>query len=332
MVNLIFRLDLDSGKYAGTGHFKRIEMIYKNLKNNYRNIKYYFLYKKLDNSKKLLNSLSKKNHITFSKKFENKLSFIKENDIIICDTPFGIDESLKNFIIKKNLKKVILIDDLNKPKINNCTIINGIISFKKRLFKTKNIKLYQGANYILLDKNYVSKKINRSGKLFTILVCLGGTDLNNNLIKIVKILNKFSKLRILLIIGSQIKNNNRIFSLNKKKNKNIIFLRGKKNIYKYFCKANICLTAGGISMFESVSLKKPTLVYQTYNHQKYAVNNLAKKRLIHLIAKKNKIYEKNILNILDYYSKTKKNVINNSIFDNKNYYRIMNILKKEINR
>ena len=32
MINLIFRLDLDNGEYAGTGHFKRVEMIYKYLK------------------------------------------------------------------------------------------------------------------------------------------------------------------------------------------------------------------------------------------------------------------------------------------------------------
>ena len=330
MINLIFRLDLDSGRYAGTGHFKRVEMIYKYLKKKYPNIKFFFLYKKLTNSKKLLNSLSKKNHIIFTEKFENKLSFVKENDIIICDTPFGIDKNLKNFISQKNLKKIILIDDLNKPKIDSCTIINGIIYFKKKLVKTENTKLYQGLNYILLDKNYIPKKIGHSNKLFTILVCLGGTDLKDNLINITNILNKLPKLKILLIIGSQIKNNNKIFNL--AKNKNIIFLKGKKNIYKYFCQANICLTAGGISMFESVSLKKPTLVYQTHDHQKYAINYLAKKKLIHLIGKKNKIYKNNIIKLLNYYSKTKKNKINNSIMDNKNYYRIMNILKKEINK
>ena len=32
MINLIFRLDLDNGEHAGTGHFKRVEMIYKYLK------------------------------------------------------------------------------------------------------------------------------------------------------------------------------------------------------------------------------------------------------------------------------------------------------------
>ena len=55
MINLIFRLDLDSGRYAGTGHFKRVEMIYKYLKKKYPNIKFFFLNKKLTNSKKLLN-------------------------------------------------------------------------------------------------------------------------------------------------------------------------------------------------------------------------------------------------------------------------------------
>ena len=331
MINLIFRLDLDNGEYAGTGHFKRVEMIYKYLKKKHSNINFFFLYKELTNSKTLLDSLSRKNHIIFDKNFENKLSFVKKNDIILCDTPFGIDQDLKKLITSKNLKKIILIDDLNKPLIKNCTIINGIIYFKKKLIKSKNIKLYQGPNYVLLNKNYVSTKIKKENKIFTILVCLGGTDLNNNLSRIVKILDNISNIKILLIIGSQIKNDNKIFNLPKKKN--IIFIIGKKNIYKYFHKADIALTAGGITMFESISLNKPTLVYQTYNHQKYAINYFRERKLIQLIGKNHKIYHKDILNLINYYKKLrsyktkyKKNMNNSS------YNKIMNIIEKIINK
>ena len=125
--NLIFRLDLDSGKYAGTGHFTRIKKIYYFLKKKYPSINFIFLYKKLENSKSMLNTFIKKNHVIFNNSFDQKLNFIDKNDIILCDTPFGVDDSLNKFIIKKKISRVVLIDDLNKPKINNCTIINGII-------------------------------------------------------------------------------------------------------------------------------------------------------------------------------------------------------------
>ena len=58
-------------KYAGTGHFKRIEIIYKYLKKN--NIKIPFFIQNLDNSKNTLNNLMKK-IIIYNHNFE-KIKF-----------------------------------------------------------------------------------------------------------------------------------------------------------------------------------------------------------------------------------------------------------------
>ena len=44
MRNLIFCFDLDNGKYAGTGHFKRVESLYF-LRKEFSDLKFYFLYK-----------------------------------------------------------------------------------------------------------------------------------------------------------------------------------------------------------------------------------------------------------------------------------------------
>ena len=330
MRNLIFRLDLDSGKTAGTGHFKRVEIIYNFLKEEYPELKIFFLYKKLDNSKNTLNTLTKKNHFIYEEGFEKKLNFVNVHDIFICDTPLGIDISLKKFFIKKNISKILLIDDLNKVRLNNCTIVNGITSFKKKI-KTKGlVKVYSGDKYILLNKLYLKKTIKKANKKFTILVTLGGTDLNNNLYKIIIFLSKISNIKILLIIGSQTKKKNPIFGVN---NKNIIVISNKKNIYKYFCESDITITAGGISMFESVSLKKPTLVFQTHSHQKFAIKYLLQNNAIIKIGENGNIQNKKLFKIINFYRKNKiLTNLNSANIDGKGYYRIIKIIKKIINK
>ena len=330
MKNIIFRLDLDSGKYAGTGHYKRIEIIYSFLKKKYRNLNYFFLYKSLDNSKNTLNQLIKKNHIIYDKNFEKKLNFCNKNDIFICDTPFGIDCRVKNFLIKKKISKVLLFDDFNKPKLKNCIIVNGIKSFKNKIKKKNSIRLYSGEKYILLNKLYSRALMKKQNTKFTILLTLGGTDLNNNLYRILIILKKIPNVKIFVIIGSQIKKNNPIFKIIDKK---IKFILNKKNIYKYYCNSNICITAGGISMFESIALKKPTLVFQTHAHQEHAVKYLLKKNVIIKIGSKGKVQKKRLYKIIDLFIRNKiKLYPNNTNIDGMGYNRIIKIIKTIINK
>ena len=93
MRNLIFRFDLDNGKYAGTGHFKRVESLYFFLRKEFPDLKFYFLYKNLISSKDILKTLSSKNHIIYNKYYKKKLNFVNQDDIFIVDTPLA--EELK---------------------------------------------------------------------------------------------------------------------------------------------------------------------------------------------------------------------------------------------
>lgn len=327
--NLIFRLDLDSGKYAGTGHLTRIRKIYYFLKKKYLHLNFIFLYKNLDNSKSMLDAVTKKNHFIFDQNFEKKINFINEDDIVICDTPFGIDNNFKKFITKKKISRVLLIDDLNKPKIDKCTIVNGISYFKKKIKPFKNNKIFQGPKYIFLDKIYAQKKNKGSQKNLTILVSTGGTDRKNNLFKIINCLKDIPKIKILLIIGSQVKKSNKVFKF---KNKKIKFIVDKKNIYKYFCQSDLCITAGGITMFESLALNKSTLVYQAHNHQKHAINYLIKKKSVELIGKHNKIYDKKIFKIITNYKPNNKIFNLNSDINGKSYFRVLKIINNFVKK
>ena len=330
MRNLIFRLDVDNGRFAGTGHFKRIQIIYDFLKRKYTKLNFYFLYKNLINSKNTLDQLTKKKHIIYDKNFKKKLTFINKEDILICDTPFGIDSVIKKFVQKKKIYKVLLLDDLNRPKLEKCTIINGIKSFKAKIKSNNTVRIYSGVKYILLDKLYSNTSINKKNKKFTILLTLGGTDLGNNLYKILSILIKIPNIKILVIVGSQIKKNSQIFKI---KNKKIKFVFNKKNLYKYYCNSTISITAGGISMFESVALNKPTLVFQTHEHQKYAIQYLLKKNSIIKIGSRGKVQKKKLYKIINLFIQNKiKLYPNNASIDGMGYNRILKIIKTIINK
>ena len=330
MRNLIFRLDVDNGRFAGTGHFKRIQIIFDFLKRKYTKLNFYFLYKNLINSKNTLDQLTKKKHIIYDKNFKKKLTFINKEDILICDTPFGIDSIIKKFVQKKKIYKVLLFDDLNRPKLKKCTIINGIKSFKTKIKSNNTVRVYSGVKYILLDKLYSNTSINKKNKKFIILLTLGGTDLGNNLYKILSILIKIPNIKILVIVGSQIKKNSQIFKI---KNKKIKFVFNKKNLYKYYCNSTISITAGGISMFESVALNKPTLVFQTHEHQKYAIQYLLKKNSIIKIGSRGKVQKKKLYKIINLFIQNKiKLYPNNASIDGMGYNRILKIIKTIINK
>ena len=320
MKNIIFRVDADNGKNAGTGHFTRILKIQKYFQSRKKIYNYIILHKQLNKSKEIFKNF--KNKIIFKKNFESKLKFVNTNDFLIVDTPYGIDHSLKNFCEKKNLKKVLLIDDINKPKMKNCIIFNGIKYFKKKLINKRNI--FQGEKYILLDKQY-SIKLKKKPK-FQVLISSGGTDNKNILFKICKFIIKNFNLKILVILGSQIKKGNPILTF---KHKNVFLINKPNSLYKYFNNCKISIVTGGITMFESLATKKPTLVYESFSHQKFSISYCIKKKFVDKIGENKKLFKKKLYKLIKVYLKTDK--LKNNDIDGKGFGRLQLILKKYLN-
>ena len=119
---IYFRVDGDDGKKIGLGHVTRCFKIYKELKKNLK-LKYNFVFlmKNYHEGKLFIKSQIRERIIEFNKKNLEKITF-KKNDVIIVDT-LGLEKKLLNYLKKKNLKKIISLDDL-KMRIKNTTIIN----------------------------------------------------------------------------------------------------------------------------------------------------------------------------------------------------------------
>ena len=323
IINVVFRIDVDNGLKAGTGHLKRSIIIKKNLFLNKKKFKCFYLYKNLKNSKKIISKYQRKNLILYNEVFEEKLKFLKKKDIFIFDTPYGLDNRLNNFLKKNNYKRIVLIDDLNKPKNKSAIVFNGIKYFRKKLPKSGAKKIYQGFKYILLDEIYSKrKKVKLRNE---ILIGSGGTDNKHNLIKILNKIEKFKKFKFLVIIGDGVNKNNPI---NKIKLKNVKLLKNVKNLFKYYIRVKACIISGGIMMFEALALNKKILVHQMYNHQKNSINFFLKKNFLTKIGENKRLFINKLYYELNNLNNT-KNMYHNNIIDGKAIFRLKKIIKRE---
>ena len=326
MENVVFRFECDSGKIAGTGHFFRILKLYKILKKKFKNkFNYYFLFSAYKDSFQIVNKYIDKKKIIIQKKNNKNLSFLKPNDLIINDTPKKISKEFLSFCRNKNLKDIILIDHDEINYRNKYYIINGIFSLKKKLKNKKNI--FQGIKYVLIDKKY-SKIKNKVSKKFNLLITTGGSDNKKIIYKIYNIIKDLSDLSIRIVIGPGFKDSNPVFKLS---NKKIIFIKNTTDLYPYYQKTDLSITAGGISMFESLASKNITLVTQLYKNQIYSIKELSRIKAIHLIGKGNNIFQKKLVLIIKKYQKiknSKKLMKKNDTryIDGQSMYRIEKIL------
>ena len=209
-------------------------------------------------------------------------------------------------------------------------MINGIFSFKKKFLKKRTI--YQGLKYLLLDERF-SKIRKKQSKSFNILITSGGTDNKNILYKIYKIVKNLKNISFFFIIGSGFKKTNPILKVKKK---NFFLIKNKTNLYPYFQKANLSITAGGISMFESLASNNITFVMQLYKNQFSAIKKLQKLNLIKVIGNNSTVNKTRLLSLISNFHKIEENQKLKNIkylknLDGKAIYRIEKIVKKIIN-
>lgn len=329
---IVFIVYGDRGKNYGLGHIKRCLNIHDGLANkNKSSYKIYFFTKKKSLGYEILKKNIKKEEfnfidIDFLKK--NK-DFLNKNDTIIIDN-LGKTESFLKFI-KINGANIISFDDI-KNNYKKAVLINGIFFSKKKLKKSKHTKVYQGLKYLYLDKSYIKKKYEKFKikKNYKVLICSGGSDYKNMALKIINILKSLRNVSLTIVRGAGAK------KIKHKKSERIKLVKNPNSLKKYFQESDINIVSGGISMFESISCGKPTLVIKIYNHQKYAINYFAKKKSIIYLGNVNNIYNSrlksvflNINNLKNKFNKISKTGY--KIIDAKGSIRINKIINTTIN-
>jgi len=326
---VFFRVDGDAGKYAGLGHIYRTLSVYNFLKKELGpKYKYVFLCKNYKEGINIIRKNTKEKIILFSKSKLKKISF-KKSDVVIIDM-FGAE----NFFLKKLSKmgiKKICFDQIELKYFKSGLIINGIIFTKKFLKKTKKVKIYQGLKYIVLNKQFAIKRLKkRYKKIITILLCSGGADYKEFLYKISKIIIRLKNYKLKIAIGKAVKRNNKVFNL---KSNMIKLLKTKNNLKKTIENSDILICSGGTVMFEGVAVGKKPIAISNYEHQKYAINYFAKRKLVFNAGDASKINSNTLTKALKNILKLniKKTFIRNAnTIDGKGLDRVNKIIKQYI--
>lgn len=272
----MFFVRVDLSPKSGLGHFNRIIAILNHLKiKNYKIVVDRIINSKLvEKHKNNLIELYKdnkfKNELDDSKLFANILKKQKLKSHIIKDS-YKLGYKWERYISRFS-KKIIVISDNHKIKHYADFYINhspkfSKISDKDFLLIKKNNKW--NCNFLLGPKYALfSKKEKYTKKFISDLVFYNGAS-GNLLIyeQTIKNIMKLKKnFKIVIIIGPNFKNNFKIKN-NLKMFKNVSFIHGPENIYRYLIGTKLFISSAGISMFEASNLKKPSLLFRNNENQ-----------------------------------------------------------------
>ena len=287
---VLFRCDGANIPEIGTGHIFRCLTIAKYLKKNF----------------KLRNT-----DITFltrsSSKYKIGFNILKQNKfrvVGIKDKKLELNSNDELKYLDKNPSNLLIIDRLGKVKKNlvkkldyffNKKIIIDDSSTNRKYFDISlnplihNVKNEQnsfiGFDYLILPV-YFHKHKRGISKNKNIFIFFGGHDPKKITIKILRILNK-NDLDLTLYVSSIFKNMIDKVIISKK----IIFYKQNEYIQKLsLCK--IAITAGGMSLFDNIVMKKKIICIPQYKHQEINAKRIASQDAINLLNLSDKNFEK----------------------------------------
>ncbi len=295
--------------------------------------------KRLSLLKKLLNKKNKKCKLINVCNFKNEKSSVFKlsklsNQLIVDVTNRNFLKDNKEFLVFiKGIapkKKIIVFDSFDKYSINKNIEkgknISFIIPYLFNYSRKKNF--YNGLKYFLVPnkQKYIKKKINKETR--RILISFGGSDLRNLSTKIIKKLDSFEnqKLDVKILVGKFSKS-----SLIKKNllNKHNVSLIKSNDIYKYFFWSDLSILSSGLSKYEAIYTRTPSIIVESSKDDNL-LNKYLKKQRSNIFIK-----EQIFLNNFDYLFKKfinyefRRNLhLNcNNLIDNKGFERIYHLLK-----
>ena len=199
-------------------------------------------------------------------------SFIGKNKIDIVF--FEITErKLSDYVgISKGVKKVAvnfdgyILDDLD-------LVIDWDVEAKS-FFDTQkypNTKFLLGSQYVILPKEFYSKKvIQRDNRLVNkkLLIAMGGADELDFTSKVVDILIKYKpKVELNIIIGSGYENKERLEDRLKNSDVKYFIKQNITNMLDEYLSCDVAIGAGGLTSSELVAAKSSAILIATYEHQ-----------------------------------------------------------------
>ena len=315
---MIFVIRTDVSPEIGNGHLMRcitfckrfesygvkIHLIYANLSE--------YLKDSLNKTNIELHEINVKDSIGSLEDANQTIKILKKLqkiDLLIIDS-YQIDHSWEKLMVKYT-KQIMVIDDLaNRSHYCNFLVDQNLRFDNKRYDKLlpQNSKVFLGPKYAFLRKEFYNSKLSRlrNERLKNILVFFGSGNNNNEIIKVLNVMNELrdKEVKWKLVTGKNISNTD--FSKYLKANNNLEIIEYTKNISKLIYQADLAIGTCGISAWERCLLGLPSIVLVTAQNQYEDALILDKKEAVINLGYSKDVKVKNLLLILKNIIKNKK--------------------------
>lgn len=310
MSNLLIRVN--STYESGMGHFMRTLALAQKWQKEKGDV--YFIINDNNNLKKIIAKENMDFIVTpfdsgqiedaeFVIKFFNKY---KSSWLIVDGYIFN--EEYFDFLRKHNLNYLIFDDDGKKSHYNSNIVLNQNLHGKREWYnlkKEKYTELLIGTDFTLLRNEFLdfqdyTKTINVKAK--HILITLGGSDVNNYSLELLKVLNelKFSDFEVIVLIGANNIHKDELTSFSEHFNFDVKILKNISNMPKIMEWADLAFSSGGTTVWELAFMGVPTIVGATSYVEEVLLVGLNENNLFKTIGKLENLNKKEVISIFDY--------------------------------
>jgi len=267
----------------GLGHVNRIYSLYKEMKMIKSDFLYLFLVNSIAEKYLIEKGISKKNIMIFENYSLNEIKFLKEekNKLFILDT-YKANRDYINKANEEGIKTALFIDTLEYVDIHVDILINGNIyadseTYKNEIRRNKISfnKGFLGTDFLIINPTISHiKKTSNTQKQITITT--GGSDPNNFMPLLMKVVQKSEKYKRNIIIGPffsphQIKN---IESLQEESDE---FFYAPKSLNHIIARSDLIISSAGSTVYEILYYKKPFALFQAGNDQRMIIDYFKRK-------------------------------------------------------
>jgi len=180
----------------------------------------------------------------------------KQYDIIVIDSYIATLKIYNHFV--QNCKLAMFIDDygrLNYPK----GIVVNFAPKANIYFKNIDKNYLLGLKYIPIRKELQNIKQKKDKSIF---IMLGGADIKNLSIEILKVLNNTNTKKNIVI-----NNRSQLLRAKKYKNCNILYKPTATTLYNTMAKSSLAITTASMSVYELAFLRIPTIIFSVAQNQ-----------------------------------------------------------------
>ena len=200
-------------------------------------------------------------------------------DLIITSLPQLSDEYISEF--KARTHMLVCLDDSEKTWFSADVVVRGSIAPELRTCDpTSTSKFLLGKDYMILDEQFhnvqdMPRTVNRDVK--SVLVTMGGSDINDFTIKAMRALDKLNRPDIekTVVIGPAFRDPDRL-----KEYKNFNFVHNVTNMAELMFQTDIIIAGGGMTLYELACTGTPGIVLCQTDYQLFEAVCFAKEGVI----------------------------------------------------